>query len=668
LADAFPKLSPELQEAAFAQVIKRGDWSLALVESLKDGKVTLATLGPASVHRLRTHSDPAVSKRAIQVIEELRGPEAKEKNALIAKLIPEVEKSGNVENGKKLYVQNCAVCHKFNGEGKEVGPDLSGMGAHGPAELLAAIIDPNREVDPSFISWSFETKDGETYDGVIASENRSAVTLRNNSGEMSVKTAEISSRRNTGRSLMPEGFEALGAEALRDMLTYVCGSDAKFRIIDIRGAFTANSTEGIYQTRESRGESLNFRKFGLIKASEVPFEIIHPAKTTSGNNLVVLKGGGGMSRSYPQKVEVNSLNLKAGRLHFLGGVGGWAYPCCGDNKNENLPVAKVTVAFSEGPGEEFVLKNAVEFADYNGLHEVPGSKLVPDVVRGGQVRTFSRALKNKSAIQKITLESYNNAVAPTFVAITAETGEASTGEYADASAQAATQNDGSTAARATPEFKWGEGIKVLLVGGGSSHDFNKWFRDADTAILTDGGLASANYTDQPSAVAGALKDIDVLYQSSNQKMDDKALRTAIFDFADEGKGLILVHAGLWYNWPDWTDYNRVLAGGGARGHDRFGEFEVNVDQPDHPVMKGVPSTFKITDELYYSKFEEKGTPVQVLATAKNLTNGKTYPSVWIVKHPKARIVAIALGHDGKAHDLPAYKTLLRNALAWAAGK
>jgi type 1 glutamine amidotransferase len=413
---------------------------------------------------------------------------------------------------------------------------------------------------------------------------------------------------------------------------------------------------------------LNFRKFGLVKGGNVPFEIIHPAKTTSGNNLVVLKGGSGMSKSYAQQVEVNNLNVKAGKLHFLSGVGGWAYPCCGENKNENLPVAKVTVKFAEGASEEFILKNAVEFADYNGVHEVPGSKFVPEIVRGGQVRTFSRALKNKSPIQKITLESFNNAVAPTFVAITAETGEGAAVEHADASANAAIQNDGSTGAKAAPVFKWGEGIKVLLVGGGSSHDFNKWFRDADTAILSEGGLAATNYTDQPAAIAGALKDIDVLYQSSNQKMDDKDLRKAIVDFADAGNGLILVHAGLWYNWPDWTDYNRVLAGGGAKGHDKFGEFEVNVDLPDHPVMKGVPATFKITDELYYSKFEEQGTPVQVLATAKNTTTGKTFPSVWIVKHPKARIVAIALGHDGKAHDLPAYRTLLRNALTWAAGK
>jgi type 1 glutamine amidotransferase len=177
-----------------------------------------------------------------------------------------------------------------------------------------------------------------------------------------------------------------------------------------------------------------------------------------------------------------------------------------------------------------------------------------------------------------------------------------------------------------------------------------------------------NYTDKPSEIASGLKDADVLYQSLNQKIDDKEQRQAIFDFADAGKGIVVIHAGMWYNWPDWTEYNRVLVGGGARGHDRYGEFEVNLDVADHPVMKGVPASFKITDELYYSKFETNGTPVQVLATAKNLTNGKTFPSVWIVKHPKARIVCIALGHDGQAHDLPAYKSMLRNAVAWAAGK
>jgi hypothetical protein len=75
-------------------------------------------------------------------------------------------------------------------------------------------------------------------------------------------------------------------------------------------------------------------------------------------------------------------------------------------------------------------------------------------------------------------------------------------------------------------------ITALIVGGGSSHDFNKWFNQADSATLGGENRASVNYTDQPSAIAPALKDIDVLYQSSNQKMEDPMLRKAILEFAE----------------------------------------------------------------------------------------------------------------------------------------
>ncbi len=40
--------------------------------------------------------------------------------------------------------------------------------------------------------------------------------------------------------------------------------------------------------------------------------------------------------------------------------------------------------------------------------------------------------------------------------------------------------------------------------------------------------------------------------------------------------------------------------------------------------------------------------------------------VWTVAG-KGRIVCITLGHDGASHELPAYRTLLRNAVAWARG-
>jgi len=206
------------------------------------------------------------------------------------------------------------------------------------------------------------------------------------------------------------------------------------------------------------------------------------------------------------------------------------------------------------------------------------------------------------------------------------------------------------------------------VGAGSSHDFNRWFLEKDSKTLGALDQVKVETTAQPDEVQKFIDELDVLYLSNNAPFTNAANRKRIMDFADSGKGLLLVHPALWYNWNDWPEYNRVLCGGGSRGHDPLNEFEVTVTEPNDPLMRGVPAKFKIRDELYWFQPDTNGTPIKVLATAHSPSRNKDFPMVFIVQHPKARVVAIALGHDGAAHELPAYERLLQNALQWAAGK
>ena len=156
--------------------------------------------------------------------------------------------------GKALFTGTCSNCHRLGDLGKsEVGPPLNGMGAHGRAALLAQIIDPNREVDPSYWHWNVTTKKGETLAGVIAGENADEPDLaRCGNGDVDVKKEEIVSRENTRLSVMPEGLEALGAEALRDILTFIEGDAVKFRVVDLRAAYTADSRRGAAAGRRAR--------------------------------------------------------------------------------------------------------------------------------------------------------------------------------------------------------------------------------------------------------------------------------------------------------------------------------------------------------------------------------------------------------------------------------
>ena len=207
-------------------------------------------------------------------------------------------------------------------------------------------------------------------------------------------------------------------------------------------------------------------------------------------------------------------------------------------------------------------------------------------------------------------------------------------------------------------------IKVLMVGGGSSHDFDKWYKGADDATLERDGLAEVTYTDEPTTILQYLGETDVLFLANNQPIADEATRKAIFAFADAGKGLVLAHPALWYNWNDWPEYNKTMVSGGSRGHNAYGNFNVDLTEK-HPVTKGLPAHFSLDDELYYFKVDSAGPGIEILANASNAETDP-FPSIFIVKNPKAKIVGIALGHDAASHELEAYQTLIRNAVKWAA--
>ncbi len=127
----------------------------------------------------------------------------------------------------------------------------------------------------------------------------------------------------------------------------------------------------------------------------------------------------------------------------------------------------------------------------------------------------------------------------------------------------------------------------------------------------------------------------------------------------------MLHPGTWYGFPNWPELNATIVGGGARGHDRIAAFSVNVVKPAHPIMKGVPATFTVEDELYYLNAEPEKVPqgtaaIDVLAeTSPSVKFQKPHPAVWTTSHPSARIVGITLGHDQRVHDLDAFKTLAR---------
>lgn len=686
IVPSFGTLKREQQTQAFEAILKRPEATNALLDAVKADTLKRELFAPGDVARLRSHPNKQIAKRANDLFKVNNAA----KDAIIAKLTPEVEKPGNAAQGKMLFAA-CAVCHKLGDVGVAVGPPLDGMGAHGPAELLVHIVDPNREVDPSFWAFNITTKKGEVLVGVVTSENNSTVTLATQAGVREILKSDIDKRENTRRSLMPEGLDALGPDALRDILAYICGDAMKqFRILHLADAFTADSRDGVFASAKPEGGRVKLTKFGNVKVDGVPFFIQDPTKSSTGGNLIVLKGGPGKdnhSQTFPAKAEV-AINVAAKRLQLLSGVSGWGFPAVRDE----APALKATVVYEGGEKEEFTFLNGIHFSDYIRPVEVPGSKGIEGLADGQEPRLLTLELTKKAVAKTLILESpAGNKTPPVIIAVTADIegkGPASRTNFQVRSPNAPPARKTNVDVRSTGPKEGGKGdgplvpaapvqweagkTKVLVIGGGSSHNFKDFFGTTDVATLKAAGF-TVHYTEDRDQAATELANADVAIISVNRKFfDTAAYRKALFDFAAAGKGIVMLHPGTWYGFAGWPEINRDIVGGGARGHDKIHPFDVKAVKADHPVMKDVPASFTVEDELYYVNAEgtpEGTTPIEVLAETSNSDKyQKPHPSVWITKHPKARVVGLALGHDARTHDLKPYQQLLINAARWCAGK
>lgn len=118
---------------------------------------------------------------------------------------------------------SCVRCHKANGEGGEVGPELTGIiEKKDRAYILTSIVHPNAAIAAGFENLLVTLKNGNSYAGVIKSE--SADTLEINSPEdglVKINKADIKEREK-GLSGMPEGFgDLLSRQDLRHLVEFI---------------------------------------------------------------------------------------------------------------------------------------------------------------------------------------------------------------------------------------------------------------------------------------------------------------------------------------------------------------------------------------------------------------------------------------------------------------
>jgi len=120
----------------------------------------------------------------------------------------------NAAAGKLVFAKTCAACHKVQGEGNKIGPELDGIGLRGLDRILEDVLDPGRNVDQAFRSTSVETKAGLVEQGLVLREEGKLLILADALGkEKRIPLDEITEREVTMLSPMPANVPDLVPEA-----------------------------------------------------------------------------------------------------------------------------------------------------------------------------------------------------------------------------------------------------------------------------------------------------------------------------------------------------------------------------------------------------------------------------------------------------------------------
>jgi putative heme-binding domain-containing protein len=134
---------------------------------------------------------------------------------------------GDAARGKTVFFSakaQCAPCHKVNGQGRDVGPDLSQIGGKfDRTHLIESILDPSAEVLQGYQATIIETKSGRVWTGIIKSESATAVTLMDAEGkQIVISVREIETRAASKVSLMPAGLaDTMTPAEFTDLIAYL---------------------------------------------------------------------------------------------------------------------------------------------------------------------------------------------------------------------------------------------------------------------------------------------------------------------------------------------------------------------------------------------------------------------------------------------------------------
>jgi uncharacterized protein len=157
-------------------------------------------------------------------------------------------------------------------------------------------------------------------------------------------------------------------------------------------------------------------------------------------------------------------------------------------------------------------------------------------------------------------------------------------------------------------------------------------------------------------------------------------KTAFEKYIEQGRGgwIGFHHASLlgeFDGYQMWEWFSQFMGGIRFRNYIAArATATVRVEDKNHPVMKGLPESFSLPDDEWYTYDKDPRPNVHVIANVdessyqppSDIKMGD-HPVIWTNEKMKARNIYFQMGHHANLFNSPEFKKMFANAILWAAG-
>ena len=219
LLQRWKAMTPAVRMEAADAMFLDPDRPKLLLEAVKADTVQPWTLAFRHKRQLLMSRDPALRETARGLLEEKTGDREK----VLKRYEAALDRNGDAQKGREVFERVCAKCHRLNGLGHEVGPDLATVRNRPLQLILPDIIMPNKSIAQNYESYVVEVNSGSMIEGVMGPQTPTTITIRHEEGKEDViRRADIKEMRITNLSAMPADIEKqVSVDQMADLLKFL---------------------------------------------------------------------------------------------------------------------------------------------------------------------------------------------------------------------------------------------------------------------------------------------------------------------------------------------------------------------------------------------------------------------------------------------------------------